>query len=292
MQNPSRRDVLKVGSTGLIASLAGCAGLDQVVDSPSTDTPSAQEMSKEELVARVRELEAIIDQKNARIEELERERGATSTPQSEFSSDVFQQAKSMALDARQAVVKLRGASGTGGTGWVLDADEGYIVTNSHVVVRDSSFEVETFDGETGRATRVGYHQDMTPDVALVQTDLTGLPDLSTGDESTLAEDDPLVTIGHPGRIGDWVMTIGRHSHSPLGMDWLLSTVPTAQGNSGGALLTLEGDVVGVVSGTTTGQGGRGEYSKTDELYAELPEVAEFTTSVPVGTLMDDVDEWT
>ncbi|WP_309138849.1 S1C family serine protease [Haloterrigena gelatinilytica] len=184
---------------------------------------------------------------------------------------------------------VRGAS-SGGTGWVLDAEKGHVVTNAHVAINDESFTIGTFDGKTGTATRVGYHREMRPDLALVQTDLDGLSEFSIGDESTLRAGDPLLTIGHPGRYGDWVMSIGRYDSYRSVSDWILSTVPTSQGNSGGPLFTPDGDVVGVISGTTR-SGETEDYSKSNELYAEFPEIRELTTGNPVTTLMDSVNEW-
>lgn len=260
MDRRSRRHVLKVTATGLAAGLAGCASLDDATTDSPADAPT----------------DADSDHGNA---------------DAEFSPDVLERAERMARDARDAVVIVRGSNGAGGTGWVLDAEAGYIVTNSHVVVDGQSFTIETFDGETASATRVGYHRDMIPDVALLRTDVDGLSALSTGDESTLGDGDPLVTIGHPGRYGNWVMTIGRYEGRRSFDEWLLSTVPTAQGNSGGPLLTLEGDVVGVVSGTTT-RSNDGAYSKSDELYAEFPDLEELTTSTPSSTLLESVETWT
>ncbi|AEH37607.1 S1C family serine protease [Halopiger xanaduensis] len=267
MDRRSRRSVLEVTATGLAAGLAGCASLDDATGD-STDTTGDS-----------------IDEPT----EPDSNRSNTATG---FSTDVFERAETTAKAARDAVVIVRGSNGSTGTGWVLDAAQGYIVTNSHVVIDGRSFTIETFDGETAGATRVGYHQDMIPDVALVQTDSNGLSGLSTGDESALSDGDPLVTIGHPGRYGDWIMSIGRYEDHPAASEWLLSTVPTSQGNSGGPLLTLEGDVVGVVSGTTTGPDDGKDYSKSDDLYAEFPELEELTTSTPISTLLESVETWT
>lgn len=292
MTRPSRRNVLEIGSTGLLVGLAGCATLgdgDAEQNATAASESDLEELSRAELVARIEALEETIAAKNERIRELE-DRGETDSARSpEFSQDVFERAKTTARNARSAVVTVRGAS-AGGTGWVLDAEKGHVVTNAHVVIDDESFTIGTFDGKTGTATRVGYHREMMPDLALIQTDLDGLSEFSIGDESTLDTGDPLLTIGHPGRYGDWIMSIGRYDSYRSFSDWMLSTVPTSRGNSGGPLFTPDGDVVGVISGTTR-SGETEDYSKSDELYAEFPEVGELTTSNPVTTLMDSVNEW-
>ena len=256
----SRRDVLKVGLTGLAAGSAGCLDLRSEL-MPETASPDAGDR--------------------------ESRSGATDT--GEFSSDAFERAEATARDARAGVVTVRGENGSGGTGWVIDADRGHVVTNSHVVAESTSLSIETFAGASGGAARIGYHESLVPDVALLETDADGLAELPVGDESDLEPGDPLVTVGHPGNVGNWIMSIGRYDSYEPGIDWLLSTVPTSRGNSGGPLMTVGGEVVGVVSGTT--RESRDDYSKSDELYAELPSTPSLTTSVPATTAIESLDEW-
>lgn len=286
MDNTSRRSILEFCSIGAVAGLAGCVSLQDAV-SQSDDTGSQSDTTNEELRARIQELEAIIASKNERIEALHREESI-----SEFSTEVVDQAAAMATDARKAVVTVSGADGSMGTGWVLDARRGYVVTNSHVVVEDDSFTIETFDGDRGSAARIGYYQEMIPDVALLQTDVGGLRELPTGDETALTPEDPVVTIGHPGSVGDWIMTMGRHEEYEAHFDTLLSTVPTARGNSGGPLLTLDGSVVGVVSGERKQEGSDDDFSKSETVYTQLPEIPELTTASSASVLLNSVDEWT
>lgn len=260
----SRRDVLKLGGAGISAGIAGCSSL----------RPSEGES------------DAAPPDNGSQRESPANAGGAGG----DFPTDVFERAESTAKAARAAVVTLSGERGGGGTGWVIDADRGRIVTNSHVVAESASLSVETFGGETGDAARVGYYEDLIPDVALVETDPDGLEELPLGDESDLERGDPLLTVGHPGSVGEWIMSIGRHESYEPGIDWLLSTVPTSQGNSGGPLLTVDGDVVGVVSGSTSGS--NEDYSKSETLYTELPSSEELTTSVPAATLVEPVDGWT
>ena len=256
----SRRDVLKAGLTGVAAGIAGCLGLQSelVPETASRDAGDRESQS-----------------------------GDPDT--GEFSSDTFERAEATARDARAGVVTVRGENGSGGTGWVIDADRGHVVTNSHVVAESTSVSVETFAGASGRATRIGYHESLVPDVALLETNADGLEELPVGDESALEPGDPLVTVGHPGNAGNWIMSIGRHDSYEPGIDWLLSTVPTSRGNSGGPLMTVDGEVVGIVSGST--RESRDDYSKSDELYTELPSTPSLTTSVPATTMVESLDEW-
>lgn len=286
----SRRDILKISSIGLATGIAGCSS-SQLPETQNNTTSVGSESTIQELRERIEELETTVAAKNARIQELEQSESTTTSTQ-DFPADVFEQAEAMAKDARNGIVTIDDGGGFGGTGWVVDSSQGYIVTNSHVVAESESFSIETFEGETGSATRIGYYEDLIPDIALLQTNLSGLQQLSLGDESSLIMGDPLLTVGHPSSVGNWIMSIGQHDSYERGMDWLLSTVPTSQGNSGGPLLTVDGDVVGVVSGSTSMGNNRGDYSKSDKLYTELPTSQELTTSSPVSTLLGSINEWT
>ena len=263
MDERSRRDVLAAGALGVAAGLAGCLEAQQSVG--GTDRPEDQQRPPTE---------------------------GTPTVSSEFSEETAQRARETGHEVRRAVVKVRQDRGRGqaeATGWVLDAERGYVVTNSHVVQGGETFAIETFDGETGSAERIGYHRDLQPDVALLETDLGGLPELPTGDSTALETGDPLLTVGHPGSAGEWIITLGRFQMYREGIDWVLSSVPTDRGNSGGPLVTLEGDVVGVVSGTTRESE---PLSKPDEVFTELPEPERSTTASSVEALRASIDEWT
>jgi len=205
----------------------------------------------------------------------------------EFGEDVRDRASSVGVTARESVVVLTSGR-SGGTGWVVG--DGEIVTNAHVVQGSQQQSVETFDGRTGTAELVGTHDSLDPDVALLETDLS-VPPLPLGSVDSLSRGDPLVTVGHPGMVGDWVISLGRHLDHDEVIDWLLSTVPTQRGNSGGPLLTLSGDVVGVVSGGTFGSSARDEYSKSEKAFTEMPDIGEKTTSVPTPVIEDSLSEW-
>ncbi|MBX0323350.1 serine protease [Halomicroarcula sp. F13] len=212
----------------------------------------------------------------------------TEPVQQEFSQATRERASEVGTAVRDSVVVLRDGN-AGGTGWVVG--EGEIVTNAHVADGSPTLSVETFDGATGTAERVGYHEDLRPDLALLETDLS-VPPLSLGNVEDLSRGDPLVTVGHPGRLGQWIISLGRYLRVLDGIDWLLSTVPTQRGNSGGPLVTLDGDVVGVVSGSTTGpESSRPDFSRNETAYTEFPELAERTTSVPVDTLEASLSDW-
>lgn len=192
----------------------------------------------------IEELEEEVTQKERRIEELESQAGQ----QSEFSADVRSQAKSVAEMVREAVVVIRGDNGGGGTAWFIDDDT--LVTNSHVVEGQSGFECWTINGESFSPTllgRSGYLNQPYHDVAVLETDFSPETTLSLGESTSLTTDQPVVQVGHPFSVGDWVVSLGRYVRDGFD-DTVVTSVPSASGNSGGPLVNLDGDVVGITSG--------------------------------------------
>lgn len=260
MSDLTRRRFLSVGAAGVAGALAGCSareGLEQV----RTEVDRVrQQRTGPDLVAE---------------------------GEPEFDDDTREQLRETAVEARESVLHLEYGRGSG-TGWVLDADAGYVVTNAHVAELGDTFTIETFGGETGEAETVDYESDLDPDVGLLRTDLSDLPALPTGSSEDLSGGDPLLTIGHPSRTGKWIISAGRYDQHLERIDWLLSTVPSAQGNSGGPLLTADGTVVGLVSGTTAPE--NSPHTRSDEVFTRLPQVGK-TTAAPIETVLDRVDGW-
>ena len=147
-----------------------------------------------------------------------------------------------------------------GSGFIISED-GYIVTNNHVVDGASTVVVRLTDRQEFEATIVGL--DPRSDLALLRIDADGLP---------------VLKLGKPGEldVGEWVLAIG----SPFGLDYSVTAgivsakgrslpnenrdnyVPFIQtdvainpGNSGGPLFNMEGEVVGVNSQIFTRSGG-------------------------------------
>lgn len=146
-----------------------------------------------------------------------------------------------------------------GSGFVLDA-EGHIVTNQHVVEGASAIEVDFTSGQKAWAEVLGT--DLDSDIALLQVDLPPgeLTPLPLGDSDTVRVGDLVVAIGNPfGLTGSMtlgvVSAIGRTLDSqrvtPDGDgfysagDILQTDAALNPGNSGGPLLNLQGEVIGV-----------------------------------------------
>lgn len=256
-----------------------------------TDLKAELEAERE----RISDLRSRLDEKDERLESLERElenredriaelEDRLDEGGSEFAAATMETVRDTALETRKSVVFVH----TGGTGWVLDAAEGYVVTNAHVVANTPAVEVTTFDGTTLEAERIGYVEGQHPDVALLQCDLEGVPSLGTGSSESLARDDPVFQIGHPIGPGRWIISLGRYRRRDRAFG-LLSIIPSQSGNSGSPLMTPDGSVVGLTTGGTNN--GEVDYSRSETVYTEFPDDATLATSVPIETVLERVDEW-
>lgn len=149
-------------------------------------------------------------------------------------------------------------SAAAGSGFILTED-GYILTNYHVVENSNSITVAMYNGDTYDATLIGY--DESNDVAVLKVDAEGLSPVVLGDSDNLNVGDSVVAIGNPLGELTFTMTAGYISaldreitpdRTPINM--LQTDVAINAGNSGGPLFDMDGNVIGMttakVSGTT------------------------------------------
>ena len=121
-------------------------------------------------------------------------------------------------------------SASSGSGVVITQD-GYIVTNHHVISGASSVTVTMYDGTEYPATVVGSDSDY--DVAVLKIDATGLQPVTLGSSKDVNVGDTVLAIGNP---------LGELTFSMIQVDASINP-----GNSGGPLMNLYGEVVGIVS---------------------------------------------
>jgi S1-C subfamily serine protease len=163
---------------------------------------------------------------------------------------------------RPAVVKVeirgRAAAGTNsrkreihevGSGVVYDASQGLIITNHHVIDHADEITVTLTDDRVLRARRVGSDPDF--DLALIKVLADNLPSVPFGDSSKLEVGDIVLAIGYPmnreqsvtsGIVGGLHRTnIGIEQHE----NFIQTDAAVYPGNSGGALVDIKGDVVGI-----------------------------------------------
>jgi serine protease Do len=138
-----------------------------------------------------------------------------------------------------------------GSGVVVTGD-GYILTNNHVIDNADDIRVEFTDGRNYKAKLVG--SDKPSDLALLKVEATNLPSLTLGNSDAVQVGDVVLAVGNPLGIGQTVtMGIisakGRSTDTTDGNyeDFLQTDAPINHGNSGGALVSTKGELVGINS---------------------------------------------
>ncbi|PDS35120.1 serine endoprotease DegQ [Rhizobium anhuiense] len=136
-----------------------------------------------------------------------------------------------------------------GSGVIVDAANGYVLTNQHVVNGGSEISVTLKDGRQLRAKLIG--SDKETDIALLQIDAKNLTAIQIGDSDALKVGDYVVAIGNPFGLGQTVTSgivsaLGRSGLNIEGYeDFIQTDASINPGNSGGALVTLDGKLIGV-----------------------------------------------
>ena len=139
-----------------------------------------------------------------------------------------------------------------GSGFILTQD-GYILTNYHVVESSSSIKVTTYDGTSYDAQLIGY--DESNDIAVLKIDATELTPVVLGDSDSVSVGDSVVAIGNP--LGELTFSLTAGAISALDRPVTLSSGTTMNlmqtdcainsGNSGGALFNMYGEVIGITN---------------------------------------------
>lgn len=145
---------------------------------------------------------------------------------------------------------------------VLVKDDGTILTNHHVIEGADRINVEMTDGRSFDATVVG--SDPPSDLAVLKVDAQGLPFLKLGDSDAVRIGDIVLAIGNPLGIGQTVTSgiisaksrrTGLSDESGSFQDFLQTDAPINQGNSGGALVNVNGELIGINSQILSRSGG-------------------------------------
>ena len=136
-----------------------------------------------------------------------------------------------------------------GSGVIVDAERGLILTNNHVVEGADEVSVSLSDGRTFEAQPVGSDPDT--DIAVIRIAATGLQALPVADSAKLRVGDYVVAVGNPFGLGQTVTSgivsaVGRSGLQGLGYQNFIQTDASINpGNSGGALVNLNGELVGI-----------------------------------------------
>ncbi|MCC7417895.1 MAG: DegQ family serine endoprotease [Acidobacteria bacterium] len=138
-----------------------------------------------------------------------------------------------------------------GSGVIVSPD-GYILTNNHVIDNADSIRVEMTDGRSYTARVVGA--DAPTDLALLKIDASGLRPLALGNSDAVSVGDVVLAVGNPLGVGQTVTmgiisakgrstSVGDGSYE----DFLQTDAPINHGNSGGALVDVRGELIGINS---------------------------------------------
>jgi Do/DeqQ family serine protease len=159
---------------------------------------------------------------------------------------------------RQEVREVQAA----GSGVIVDADKGYILTNNHLVQNADAIQVTLNDGRSIDAELVG--RDAGSDVAVIRVSANGLTSLPLGNSDEMRVGDYVVAIGNPFGLTQTathgiVSALGRSGLGITGRDGYEDFIQTDAsinpGNSGGALVNLRGELVGINSAIVGPTGG-------------------------------------
>lgn len=146
-----------------------------------------------------------------------------------------------------------------GSGVIIDKDEGYVLTNNHVIDKADKITVTLSDGRQLSAKLLGA--DPEADVAVIQIPADNLSALKIADSSQLKVGDFVVAIGNPFGLGQTVTSgiVSALGRSGLGIegyeDFIQTDASINPGNSGGALVNLRGEFVGMNTAILAPSGG-------------------------------------
>lgn len=136
-----------------------------------------------------------------------------------------------------------------GSGVIIDAQKGYVLTNAHLTNQASTLTVTLNDGRRFRAKLIG--QDTASDVAVLQIPSKGLTAIPFADSNKIEVGDFVVAIGNPFGLNQTVTSgiISALERNDLGIegyeDFIQTDASINPGNSGGALVDLNGQLVGI-----------------------------------------------
>jgi Do/DeqQ family serine protease len=141
---------------------------------------------------------------------------------------------------------------------VVVTNDGYILTNHHVVDGADNITVDVADGRSLKAKVIGT--DEKSDLAVIKVDASGLQAMALGNSDAVEVGDVVLAVGNPLGVGQTVtMGIvsakGRSTNDGNYEDFIQTDAPINQGNSGGALVNLKGELVGVNSQIMSNSGG-------------------------------------
>lgn len=146
-----------------------------------------------------------------------------------------------------------------GSGVIIDAAKGYILTNNHVISNANKIKVQLNDGREFDAKLIG--RDEQTDIALLQVSAANLTAVKMADSDQLRVGDFAVAVGNPFGLGQTatsgiISALGRSGLNLEGLENFIQTDASInRGNSGGALVNLNGELIGINTAILAPSGG-------------------------------------
>ena len=199
----------------------------------------------------------IVDRVAPAVVTIRSERMVRMTNQTLPDNPFFREFFGERFDPRQMPERREGGMGSG----VIVRQDGYILTNNHVVDGAEKVTIELKDGRTLEADVVGT--DEPTDLAVLKVDAADLKTLPLGDSDAVRVGDVVLAVGNPLGVGQTVTMgiVSAKGRSTGGNgnggyeDFIQIDAPINRGNSGGALVNTEGELIGINSQILSPSGG-------------------------------------
>lgn len=259
----TRRAALSAIGTTALASLAGCKIFSPADQSAATSTTTATGTTP-----------------------------ATLTDES-YAERTIRRAREIGVKIRDSVVAMSPRPPrVRATGWYFGS-EAVVVTAAHVFVARDGWVGWQPDGTKLDLSYIDDAYLDGADVGAMRAEVPG-PPLSAGNADALEPGQPLVQVGNPGGVGNWVIALGRYlGETDTEADGFLTSIPSAGGASGAPTVTLDGEVVGLLSGGEFVESLSGNESQPTRTSVYGPnDQPERGEHVGIDAITDRVGRWT
>ena len=257
----------------LLSGAMGVGGVLLMQQLQAEEAPEAPEQEISYIMQGIRE--------NSVIEMVEVETGKLMTPAQVYAANV-NSTVGITTSVTTNFWGYQSTSAASGSGFII-SDDGYILTNFHVIEDSSSISVSMYNGDSYEATLIGY--DESNDIAVLKIDAEGLAPVILGDSDNLNVGDSVVAIGNP--LGELTFTLTAGAVSAKDREITLSGNVTMNliqtdcainsGNSGGALFNLYGEVIGVTNA---------KYGTSSSSSASIDNIG---FAIPINSIMNIVE---
>ena len=257
----------------LLSGAMGVGGVLLMQHLQTEEAPEIQEPDISYIMQGVRE--------NSVIEMVEVETGKLMTPAEVYAANV-NSTVGISTSVTTNYWGFQSTSAASGSGFII-SDDGYILTNFHVIEDSSHISVSMYNGDSYDATLIGY--DESNDFAVLKIDAEGLAPVILGDSNNLNVGDSVVAIGNP--LGELTFTLTSGAISAkdrevtfsnnVSMNLLQTDCAINSGNSGGALFNLYGEVIGVTNA---------KYGSSSNSSASIDNIG---FAIPINSIMNIVE---